>query len=359
LDREPWEQREPAGPLEDLEAEILGALGMFGTPAGGAVVATTSGILRSTHTLDRAILDLAPLHDGEVLVPAVDRQGWDARALALAWADSAEAEARRLGFFVSAPPILRRVEERDLADADLAELHDAPDRLEWLAARLLGELGTRKPVAILLPPWLGVDQPRAESLSSLVGVPCGEALSGLAGPSGARFERARDRALRAAGVLQRQGRVAALSFDGLWHARLDFGETLEEAAAVVLATGGLVGGGLDYCPSGSVLATELPPSAGPLLRSTVDVPVVIGIGGVPLETPSSLFGASPESLAWPFVLSSTLEHAGVLVDAEGRVRGAPPGLHAAGDLVADRPRTWLEALSLGARAGRSAAAGPT
>jgi hypothetical protein len=179
-------------------------------------------------------------------------------------------------------------------------------------------------------------------------------MSGLAGPSGMRFEHARDRALEAAGVVRLAGTVAALTFDGLWHARLESDEILEEADAIVLGTGGLLGGGLEYCPGGSVLATELPPTAGPLLRPTVLGPLSIGMRGVLLETPSSLFGGAPESHAWPFVSDSVLEQAGVLVDAEGRVAGAPGGLFAAGDLVADHPRTWLEALSLGARAGRAA-----
>jgi glycerol-3-phosphate dehydrogenase subunit B len=357
LDLSPWEERARVTPLGVAETHVLDALGAFIATAEEALVATLAGILRPARCIDRALLDLAPLHDGEIVVPSVDWPSWDGAALARAWSCAPEALARRLVFVPLAVPLVRRLEERDLGDADMAELHDAPERLEWLGARLANEIGARRPVAILLPPWLGVEHSRAAALSVRVGVPCGEALVDLAGPSGLRFERARDRALRVAGVVRTAERVASIVFDGRWRAELESGDLdgKSEVDSVVLATGGLVGGGLAYCPSESILATELPPSAARLLRATVEGPLLVGVRGLPLEAPSSLFGAAPESHAWPFVEDSLLENAGVLVDDSGRVRAAPAGLFAAGDVVADRPRTWLSALSSGARAGALAA----
>jgi FAD binding domain len=354
LDFSEWEKGRAHEELSADAGFVLDTLGVFVVRRGAALIATTSGILRPADAIDAALLDLASLSDGEVWVPSADRLGWDAEALAKAWSSSSEAVARRLRFQPVPVSIVRHTEERDLCDADMARLHDEPPRLEWLEERLSSALTAKRPLAMLLPPCLGVEEPRASALSQRLRVRCGEAVSGLAGPSGMRFERARDRAFSARGITPMSARVRALSFDGGWSALLFGAEPLAGFDAVVLATGGLVGGGLDYRPSASTLATELPASAGPILRATVEGPFVIGAHGVPLETPSSLFGAAPEAHAWPFVTEGVLEQGGVLVDDEGRARTAPPGLHAAGDVVADRPRAWLDALSLGARAGAAA-----
>jgi glycerol-3-phosphate dehydrogenase subunit B len=150
------------------------------------------------------------------------------------------------------------------------------------------------------------------------------------------------------------GRVVALTSSGTWRAALESGEPLA-ADTVVLATGGLVGGGLAYSPIASILAAEPHAAAGALLHATLDAPVIVGAGGHPLEPPSSLFGGAPETHAWPYVGESLLERAGVLVEEGEPARGAPPGLVAAGEIVADRARTWLGALAMGVSAGRAAA----
>jgi glycerol-3-phosphate dehydrogenase subunit B len=359
IDVEPWESsRAPIAPLAPDERAVLEAIDLFHVGEGGAVLATLAGILRPARGADRALLDLAPLHDAEVLVPLVDWPTWDATALARSWNDAAEARARRITFATAPVPMVQRRAEHDLGDADMARLHDAPERLDWLAARLTEAMKARTgpaAAAVLLPAWLGLDRPRAASLRDRIGVPCGEAMAGAGGPSGLRFENARDRALAAAGVERLSGRVVALAFAGSWRAALESGESIDAVEAVVLATGGLLGGGLAYSPIASILAAEPRAAAGPLMHATLDAPVLVGRNGVSLEAPSSLFGGAPETHAWPYVEEPVLEHAGVLVDGEGRARGAPAGLYAAGEMAADRPRTWLDALSLGVRAGRAAA----
>jgi glycerol-3-phosphate dehydrogenase subunit B len=152
-----------------------------------------------------------------------------------------------------------------------------------------------------------------------------------------------------------RGRIVSVTFDGSSRGWLETGDALDEVDAVVLATGGLLGGGLLYSPIASVLASEPRAAGGPLVRATLDAPLVIGVGGAPLEPPSSLFGGAPETHAWPYVDPSLLERAGVLLGDPGHVRGAPTGLFAAGEVVADRPRTWLDALSSGVAAGSAAA----
>ncbi len=122
----------------------------------------------------------------------------------------------------------------------------------------------------------------------------------------------------------------------------------------MLATGGLLAGGIEYAPSESVLASALPPFARVPFRLglALECSFALGARGRALELPGSLFGAAPESLAWPFVRDATMDRVGLLVAAEGRVAA---GLYAAGELVADAPRTWLQALESGARAGAAAA----
>jgi hypothetical protein len=103
-----------------------------------------------------------------------------------------------------------------------------------------------------------------------------------------------------------------------------------------------------------MLASALPSHARPTFRSTVDAPVTIGAHSRPLDLPGSLFGVQPEAIAWPFVADPLLERAGVLVGADMRPVQAPAGLFACGELVADRPRAWLDAFATGVRAGASA-----
>jgi hypothetical protein len=184
----------------------------------------------------------------------------------------------------------------------------------------------------------------------------------VGGPSGLRFENARDRALLAAGVTVVLGRALRVSHDGepgahaAWRTELEGGEHLE-GHAVILATGGLVGGGLEYTPAGAYFAEVLPATPRPLLRVTCEAPVQLGAFGRPLDDASSVFGAPPETHAWPFVETPLLDHAGVRVDVDGNVRGAPRGLFAAGELAAGPPHTWLAALTSGTRAGDAAVRG--
>jgi hypothetical protein len=186
-----------------------------------------------------------------------------------------------------------------------------------------------------------------------VGLPVGEAAASPGGPSGLRFERARDRALGAASVTRTVGRATGVErhVDG-WRVAREEGPALE-ATAVVIAVGGFIGGGLEYAPGEAAEAAALPPASRPPFRLTLDIPAAkLGAHGRPLEIPGSLFGIPPESLAWPFAPDAMMERVGVLVDADGR---ATPGLYAAGETVADAPHTWLRALDSGARAGAAAA----
>lgn len=359
LDFVPWQSEGARAEDRDLDGDaraILDALGGYLVTSSSMILATTAGILRPARGADRAALDLAKLGPGALLVPRSDHHGWDAVTLARSWSDSRLARAHGWTFVAIDAQITRYRDERPLRDPEIAARHDDPARLAWLADRLREALARGGPFAgVVLPPWLGVDAPRAEALSERVGVPCGEAVTGLASAAGIRFEHARERALGAAGVeiLGAWATSAAPAGAG-WSITVD-GEAIAGDAAV-LAAGGVLGGGLVYEPSASMFGTAVPAYARPTFRAVIDAPGVVGVRGKPLDLAGSLFGAPPEALAWPFTNEPLLERAGLLVGSDLRVLGAPPGLFACGELVADLPRAWLAAFVSGVRAGAAAAA---
>ncbi len=356
IDHDPWELGRPIAPLDEAVKKALDALDLFDTPDRGALLATTAGVLRPARGHDRALLDLAKLPEGAVLVPRCDRQGWDATALARSFGEASKAKTRGLTFAAIDVQILRMREERSMPDGEIAKRHDDPERLSWLGERLKDFVARGTFVGVLLPPWLGVTRPLAAELSRVVGLPCGEAIVGLAGAPGQRFERARERALGAAGVHGVHGWGASVDArEGELVLTLESGEEID-ARAVVLALGGLVGGGLVYQPSAAMAgAVDLPSRSRVTFRTGLVTPGTIGARGKPLDTPGTLFGGAPETLSAPFTDDPIFDRAGLLVSETGAIHAAPRGLFAGGDLVADQPRTFLAALASGVRAGEAAA----
>ncbi len=353
VDAMPWEDAAGphAGPAMSAEfAAALDALDAFVVRDRSATLVTAAGLVRPARGREAGLLDVQSAAPGPIAVVRAARPGWDADSLARAWGDP---------FVAIDAELLRYTDEEVVPDAEFAARHDDEARLDWLSARIreaLARVGSRW-AAVVLPPSLGVERERSGALSSRVGAPCGEAVGMPGGPVGLRFEAARDRAIRAACVrvvADRATRVDAVARG--WRVHLGSGGSVD-AAAVVLAAGGLVGGGLEYAPSEFALATALPPSARVPIRLTLVAPATVGAYGAPLELPSSLFGAAPESIAPPFVAHSLLERAGILVEADGAVTGDPGtrGVFAAGEIVADAPRTCLAALASGCVAGAAAA----
>lgn len=314
-----------------------------------AELVASTGYVETSQGHEAGLLALdSREQQGDLCIGVVDcdRPGWDAEAIVR---DS----PRRV---LVPATMLRHVDERALPDADFAARHDDPQRLGWLAERLrdgLARSGGRAR-AMLLPPSLGIDRSRAAELSKLVGVPCGEGIGLPGGPPGLRFERARDRALAGAGIDVVRGRASRVEASGgKWRVGLgDNGDGGIEASVVLVAAGGLVGGGLEYQSSEWILSAALPPFAREPFRCTIEGPLPLGAHGKPLDLPGSLYGVAPESIAWPFVDDGLMMRVGILCGADGRVAH---GLYAAGDLVADQRRNWLDALESGARAGAAAA----
>lgn len=327
---------------------LLTALGGF--DLDDCLVATLAGIVRKASGRDRGLLDLACLHRGEILLPRTVRQGWDADALVRMLSEAPLAVERGLRFRAVDLAMLRMADERVVPDATIAARHDDPARLSWLAEKLRAVLAAAPATkAVLLPPCLGAVRERATELSSAIGVPCGEVAVGLSGPAGFRFAAARDRAFEAHGIrtLIAFARDVVEQEDAVM-VELEDGDTLR-AETCILATGGLVGGGLVYAPSETSAASELPNDPRPYLHASIGQ-VPVGVRGQLLDVPGSLFGVAPELLAWPFVEDGDLERAGVLVSREGLVRGLRR-IYACGELLADRPRTWLDAARSGIAAG--------
>ncbi len=355
VDSVQWGGKRPSDDaIPSAVVAVLEALeGAYAAPEGGATLLTMAGVVRPARGHDRALLDIRPVR-GLVGVARCRRSGWDATALAAAWREGREG---RHAFEALDAALVRYRDEEAIPDADFAARHDADDRLDWLAERLRDALGRAngRYCAIVLPPMLGVERARAEALSARVGIPCGEAIALPGGPAGFRFEHARDRALASAQVSLVRARAAEVHRRGtLWRVGGERGEAFD-ARAVVLATGGLIGGGLAYAPSDAIFATELPPMARPPLQLTVRAPFALGAHGRPLEAAGSLFGYAPESQSRPFASDALIEHAGVLTNDDENGNGDDGALFAAGEVVADEPRTWLGAVARGARAGARAA----
>jgi glycerol-3-phosphate dehydrogenase subunit B len=349
-----------ARPVEQGVDAFAEALGLFALrPAGDplARLATTAGVLRPARGHDRALLDLSALRDADVLVPRAARPGWDADALAASWSADPFARKRGLRFRAAEAALLRQHGERGIGAGDLAARHDDGARLEWLAARLREVLAREAqrglhPAAILVGPWLGAAAPRAEALSAILGLPVGEALAGAGSAPGLRFEAARDRLLASLGVDLVRGRAKRVDVDGARVAvTVDGRADLVMADTCVLACGGVLGGGVLYTPPEHDADADLPPPARAAFALSLDAPVTLTLGGAPIEVVSSTSGPDLDEIAWP-----SGDRPGVLEAVGVRCRGvrAAEGITAAGDAIADRPRTVLEAVASGLRAGREA-----
>ncbi len=348
LDAGSWERGRPRPgfALAPEARAVLDALG--GYAVGECVLATTAGILRRADGRDTALLDLTNGEvKGAICVIAVEHPSWHAMTL-----------ARHLGargdrdFVARSASLFLHASERAMHPVELAGLHDDEARLAHTAERIRAALAEGGAFSgVLLPPWLGVDAPRARALSEKVGLPCGEVLAGNDGPAGARFERARDRSLQNAHIKTRDGLVSRVESRAEGCTVSLAGDTFD-VDAVVLATGGVVGGGIVYAPGEAVLASAVPPGPRGPFELSFTAPVTVGLDGRPLGVPGSLFGVAPEQLAWPYEREPALERVGVLVGASLR---AAVRVYAAGDAIADRPRGWLHALATGAAAGQAAA----
>lgn len=381
IDDVPWEEVRRAARVAGIDpraravsagaAAFVEALGLWRLPSEGEPLpqlATVAGRVRPARGHDRALLDLGAVPaGGVVVVPRVDRAGWDADALAAGWSEDPFVRRRGLRFVALDVDLLRFAEEHRVADADLAARHDDPARLAWLCARLREAFSRAgvDPQAVIVGSWLGLEAPRAEQLGSLLGLAAGEALMGAGSSAGIRFVRARERLLKGLGVKRVAGRVTRLTAGGAGSERpslaVEGADGPIAADRVVLAGGGLTGGALVYDPLELHAGTDLAEKNAPPFRLSfeVDAPLAeqpyLAAHGERVGVASSMFGPDLDLTAWPAPgRQGVLEAVGVACDGAGL--GAPY-MAVAGDSVADRPRTTLVAVESGLRAGEWAAGG--
>jgi hypothetical protein len=116
----------------------------------------------------------------------------------------------------------------------------------------------------------------------------------------------------------------------------------EVFSAVILAVGGVLGGGIRFLAGG-------PGPLGRTLSLSLECSASLRLGGRELALQSGAQGVDLQRLGL-----DALHEVGLRVDAAQRAE--PPDLFAAGDVVAARPRTVIEAVHAGIEAGRAAAA---
>jgi glycerol-3-phosphate dehydrogenase subunit B len=338
-----------ATPEEELPLEaraFVDALGLW--RLGPTTIATREGIVRKASGADRVLLDLAPLAGKRVAVADVPRDDWDAPLLVSALETSSWALLTSTRFSLVGISALHRGHERRITSHDFAALHDEPERLDALAKVL--EEASPGYDGWLVGPWLGTVPSTASRLRRSVALPVGETTSFVGGPAGARFESARDALFLSHAIESRRGRVTAIEAKGeRWVVHFEgaedgSGDVDVEAEAIVLATGGVAAGGIElaWVPEQGVHGFRLP----------FEAPVLLSLDGEPGDSGGSLYGVSLETRGL-----GLLERVGVYADATGTAfpgRVSNAGLLVAGDALAERPRTVLEALRSGIRAGRGA-----
>jgi hypothetical protein len=331
-------------------APFLGSMGLVRAPHE-AILATANGALRTAVAHDATLLDVAKV-DGRSIGVVVDGNATaDGAYVCRALNDAARARGLERDFFPMPTTLFQKVGEAAFETGELARLHDAPERAAWLGERLAAAIAAagRRPEALLLPPSLGIETNVAGALRDSLGIPVGEWIGRVGSPSGLRFEARRNGWFRTAKVDVRRAKVTSIEASaargGIFRSTLTSGDAVE-SDAVLVAVGGLLGGGLSYRQSEAEDARELPGSSRGPFDLTIRCPLPLGSLGIPQLAPGSLFGVAPETIAWPYVSAPLFERIGVLVDDMG-CAAAVPLLYAAGDVVADRPRTWLEAAAAG------------
>lgn len=328
-----------------------------------ALVVSEAGVLRPSRGRDVQVLAV-PV-DRVVGVPRIAVGNWDADAIASSLDEALRARGGKGARALDAM-LLRHRDEARLPLGDFAALHDDDARVGWLIARLRETLAAANDVeALLLPPICGIAASAIERIRKELALPIGEALAAPGGPACLRFARWSTRALEGARVELIDGEAQHVSAAAV-RVRLegDGGTRAVGADRVILAVGGVDAGGLVFGTREHELGTELPAAdaIAPLrlsftiARASHEAPVVAWLDDAAIEPAGSGFGLDGDR----FLRGSPppLVRAGLPIDEGGRVldrSGKPvPFLFAAGDVVAARPRTMLEAFAAGAHAARAA-----
>lgn len=325
-----------SGPLDRDAAAFSDLLGLWRFDEAPRVVATRAGVLRRVRGADASLLDLSRLVGRRVGVAVVPRPGWDGRAVARALGSDAMAKELGVTFVPVEVELLHDAAEARYPESDFAALVEAGARLSWTVDRVRSVVTKEGVDGLLIGPWLGAKEPVAERLSEAVGVPVGEVTSLPGEAAGRRLDRSLQRLL---GDPLRRGAVRVSTDLTVQGERFD---------AIVLATGGVAGGGIELVRSDPTLVGGAPPH---LVATALPSALVAWSADSAAQTATAL-----PSLAWRD--GAVLPAAGIVTEKLGvltTARAPTKGLFAAGD-ARFGAGTLLAAASDGFRAGRLASA---
>jgi hypothetical protein len=217
-------------------------------------------VVRPADQVARGLLELRALSQATIGVWDLPRQDWRASALCISLLENTWVRERGLRFVPLSLPDLVSDAECSLPLAAFVHLFDEPERQRGFLSRLDALREKTGVDALLTGPWLGSTTALFEVGSMF---PFGESLSPPEGPFGFRFARAREAWLSSRKIDCHNERVVALRKvdDGVEiDCFLDHGERrIRKAGLCIVATGGLVGGGVEllFDASGSALGSPL------------------------------------------------------------------------------------------------------
>lgn len=236
-------ERELPPPLRDEWKEFVKDLGFHAKSEADCRVATCAGITRRCAYRDPSLLELSRHAGGTIGVAALERPEWEPERICRSLSDDAWSSASRTKFVPW--PFDGIFEGRELGTPLPVFSRVVRSRQEPLREALLAAKRSGKIQALLLGPWLGNDGEQASSIVGSDGF-AGEVVNPPEGGAGARLIQAGHRFLAERGVAIKRARAVSIAVEGQRVrvvVRSPAGESVEQATACVLATGGLLGGG--------------------------------------------------------------------------------------------------------------------
>ncbi|MFW6049790.1 MAG: FAD-binding protein [Myxococcota bacterium] len=304
---------------------VLGGYRPLDLDGPGVLAVSELGLPRRVATCQQEVLAADPASDVPLgVVDPGGYPGWDAAFVAASITEAAGAAGSPLRATAVRAPVLDPAADAVRHPHELAAMADGDRGRQRLVDALRSAAGTADVGSLLLPPLLGVATDAGEAVRRALGRGVGEALGALATPQALRLDRRLRAALERAGADVRYAPVGRVRGDGpAVRVELAEGSTVS-AAAVVLATGKHLGGGLAV-------------SGGDVREPLADLPLRRDGDLGPL--PSSLDGPDPvEQFGTDWWAGGVGFSLGVGYDAELRALGrrgerAVEGLFVAGALL--------------------------
>ncbi len=228
--------------MESLRFAASALPGLLSPPAEtNLMLATSLGTVKPTAMaqLSQIGADLSSLPEETAIVEFALNPLFDARLVAAGLEAAASRTGRTLRIHLIESRWLNEIEDAWKKPAEIAQALDNPSALEKLAVEIRSQLPPSVRM-VLLPPVLGRQGSGVWSkLSSLLSLPCAEALSAAFSVPGLRLQAALDAAMKAAGIDLIEGEVKR----GANGFNIGADRTLQPDG-VVVATGRFISGGI-------------------------------------------------------------------------------------------------------------------